>query len=191
MARARAARLVLLQDLFRLLDRDEDGALSAEELYIFALAVAQVVPDIALPPGAVSPTAPSWLQLYGELSVGHRAPAAGFDQRALGSLVTLGQGHVGGMALSSPALSDVIAYLVAHYVGPVPTLSASAAPAAPLLTVTLVVDAPEQAASSEDSPSLAAIIPHDTIGGAAPGMVAAHHALVAGASDAGAPALHA
>jgi hypothetical protein len=177
MARAHAARLVLIQDLFQLLDRDEDGALSPEELYVFALAVAQVVPDIVLPPGAVSPTSHSWLQLFGELVVGHRAPAKGFDQRAFGTLVTRGQGRVGGMALSSSAVSDVIAYLVAHYVGPAPALSTSAAAAEPVLAVTMEDGASAQATISEGPPAWAAFVPHDALVGAAPVVEAAAQAL--------------
>jgi hypothetical protein len=107
--------MALIHELFRLLDRDDDGALSAEELFVFALAVAHIVPEISLPPLVDSPTSPGWLQLYRDLAAGHAAPAIGFDRCAFGRLVTRGRGEdFGGMALSSNALSDILAHLAAH-----------------------------------------------------------------------------
>jgi hypothetical protein len=114
MARAHAARQVLIQKLFQILDRDDDGVLTVDELFVLALAVAHVIPQISLPPLVDSSASPRWVELCRELAAGHAAPANGFDRAAFGRLVTLGQDeNVGGMALSSRALKDIISYLVA------------------------------------------------------------------------------
>ena len=89
-----------------MLDCDEDGLLSAEELFAFAIAVGHTA-QIPLPPDVDSPASPAWLVVYWDLTVAHAGHRDGIDRAAFGRLVSLGAKETaGGMALSNHAIMD-------------------------------------------------------------------------------------
>ena len=104
-ANAHADRRALIHSLFRILDRDGDGVLSAAELFVCARAVARNSHnDSPMPPDADTPQSPGWLEVYQALAAAHADPSTGVDCAAFSRIITEGT-H--GPTLSNRAIVDL------------------------------------------------------------------------------------